>query len=72
MHDGQRLKSNVKNMQSCYTNIEIPKNVGIPTFCGIPNFSEFHKMFGTARFGFFNSDSEPYFGIPQTPNDQTL
>ena len=55
-------------MQSCYTIIEFPKNVEIMTSFGIPKFSEFHKNFGSARFGFSNSDSEPYFGIPQTPS----
>ena len=46
-----------------------------PTFFVIPNFSdirlsEFQKWFGTSRFGFWNSDSEPNFGILQTPAPQ--
>ena len=36
----------------------------------IRTFLEFQKLFVSARFGFWNSDSdsEPYFGIPQTSN----
>jgi len=46
----------------CKTNVEIPKNLNLSKVGEIIQYS----IFGTVRFGFWNSNSEPYFEILHT------